>query len=484
MFYGLWLADPGRGHGSRGLRLRYLPLCLFGIWRARKDQQTTFLTLALSSKGPLFSNVTHSMEKARRATTVEKMVLLQVSKVSSLLPLLGLIINPGLVLAISPSAAGTNRILLSLVAPYFSYYKTLRTVEVVDGFSWVRRPSFSPWKHSTQPIRTNCGHIQSLAFSASSGMDNIEDQVDSLTVSSLLDPQETSLLETIWNTAFSSSEVTNDEDSVMERTLQSFLPQMSSSLLLKLRTNNFGNNPNRAKIQAIQRALSKTLDQKLQQSKDLLHTFLTSGEIRKLDGLIGKAARENRLDSSFFAVLNANIQDAYTEQTQGTANNSTSASNERLQILRHIDTRCQEEVEKHVAPPGLALLHKLLRTDVTAIRTNILRHYLGPQAATITTPDGQVIPLKSSSPSKALVTSTEFRTAIENAVAQIRQMEKVGGTDRTTAATMVESIRQTAKEARTILEESYGPGSEQIREFEMGLMPVFRPDRGSIYSPE
>jgi len=83
-----------------------------------------------------------------------------------------------------------------------------------------------------------------------------------------------------------------------------------------------------------------------------------------------------------------------------------------------------------------------------------------------------------------MVTSTEFCTAIENAVAQIRQMEKVGGTDRTTAATMVESIRQTAKEARAILEESYGPDSAQIREFEMGLMPVFRPNRGSIYSPE
>jgi hypothetical protein len=49
---------------------------------------------------------------------------------------------------------------------------------------------------------------------------------------------------------------------------------------------------------------------------------------------------------------------------------------------------------------------------------------------------------------------------------------------------MVESIRQTAKEARAILEESYGPDSAQIREFEMGLMPVFRPNRGSIYSPE
>jgi hypothetical protein len=419
------------------------------------------------------------------------MVLSPVLKLSSLLPLLGLIVNLCLVAAISlSSSAGKNRIVVLLFAPYCGYYKSFLAVEVVDAFSYsgVKPSSLIPWKHATQPIRINCIHSQGLSVSTSSmnlnsGMDNVEDKPDSLTVSSSLDPHEATLIETIWNTAFSSSEVI-DEDSIMERTLQSFLPQMSPSLLLKLRTNNFGTNQNSTKLQAIQRALGKILDQKLQKSKDLLHTFLTSGEIRKLDGLIGKAARENRLDSSFFAVLNANIQDAYKEQTQGTTNNATSASNERLQILRHIDTRCQEEVEKHVAPPGLALLHKLLRTDITAIRTNILRHYLGPQAATVTTPDGQVIPLKSSSPSKALVTSTEFCTAIENAVAQIRQMEKVGGTDRTTAATMVESIRQTAKEARAIFEESYGPDSVQTREFEIGLMPVFRPDRGSIYSPE
>lgn len=431
------------------------------------------------------------MHLLERGPAAWKMVLPQVLKFSLFLQLLGLIVNLCLVAAISlSSSVGKNRILVSLFAPYCGYYKSFRTVEVVDAFSYsgVKPYSLMPWKHSTHSIRINFVHSQGLSVStsslnANSGMDNVEDKAGSQPVSSLLDPQEATLVETIWNTAFSSSEVIG-EDSIMEHTLQSFLPQMSPSLLLKLRTNTFGRNQNSTKLQAIQRALGKILDQKLQKSKDLLHTFLTSGEIRKLDGLIGKAARENMLDSSFFAVLNANIQDAYVEQTQVTTKNATSASNERLQILRHIDTRCQEEVEKHVAPPGLALLHKLLRTDITAIRTNILRHYLGPQAATVTTPDGQVIPLKSSSPSKAMVTSTEFCTAIENAVAQIRQMEKVGGTDRTTAATMVESIRQTAKEARAILEESYGPDSAQIREFEMGLMPVFRPNRGSIYSPE
>lgn len=308
---------------------------------------------------------------------------------------------------------------------------------------------------------------------------------------SVLDPQEISMVEDIWYAALSTSKSSSSspppsdvDDIFIEQTLQTFLPQMSPSLLLKLRTNDFNNN---TKIQTVQRALSKIFDEKLQQSKDLLHSFLTAGEIRKLDGLIGKAAKENKLDSSFFAVLNANIQDAFMEQQQDSTNENNNSTNDRLQILRHIDTRCQEEVEKHVAPPGLALLHKLLRTDVLSIRNNILRHYLGPQPTTITTPDGQVIPLKSSSSSaspKALVTSTEFRVAIENAVAQIRQMEKVGGTDRTTAATMVESIRQTAKEARSALEECYGLNSTQLEEFEMGLMPVFRPDRGSIYSPE
>ena len=69
-------------------------------------------------------------------------------------------------------------------------------------------------------------------------------------------------------------------------------------------------------------------------------------------------------------------------------------------------------------------------------------------------------------------------------VAQVRQVEKVGGTDRETAANLVESCRQVAMEARLAVGELYGLESTELQEFEAGLMPVFRPERGTMYSPE
>jgi hypothetical protein len=59
------------------------------------------------------------------------------------------------------------------------------------------------------------------------------------------------------------------------------------------------------------------------------------------------------------------------------------------QILKHIYTRCQEEVEKMI-PPGMALLSKLLRTEQYTIRANLYRLYVTPRVSmTIETPDGK-----------------------------------------------------------------------------------------------
>jgi len=326
-------------------------------------------------------------------------------------------------------------------------------------------------------------------FSATSGSSEVA-------VSSLerdLGAHEIELIDEIWNavaTTVSSSEDSPQKDAI-EQTLQTFLPRMSPALILKLRqTPSEYNTDASVKLQAIGNALNNIIEQKLQQSKDLLHAFLTAGEIRKLDGLIGKAAASGQLDSSFFAVLNANINDAYKEQMEeeqkrsGMSTTESTDPNEanRLQILRHVYTRCQEEVEKNVQP-GVALLNKILRTDQVSIRANQLRHYLGkPEEKMITTPDGKQIPLKNTG--KALVPPSDLVLALANAVAQVRQVEKAGGTDRETAANLVESCRQVAIEARLALGELYGVDSTELQEFEAGLMPVFRAERGSVYSPE
>ena len=48
-------------------------------------------------------------------------------------------------------------------------------------------------------------------------------------------------------------------------------------------------------------------------------------------------------------------------------------------------------------------------------------------------------------------------------------------TDRLSAVNLVENIRQVAMEARMVLVESFGEGSDVVNEFQRDLQPVFRP---------
>uniref|UniRef100_A0A7S4MWJ6 Uncharacterized protein n=1 Tax=Odontella aurita TaxID=265563 RepID=A0A7S4MWJ6_9STRA len=240
------------------------------------------------------------------------------------------------------------------------------------------------------------------------------------------------------------------------------------------------------KLREVGAAMTSLLDGRLKDGRDLLEALLKSGEIRKLDGLIGGAARDGKLDMAFFSVLNMNLRDAAYEESSmspeerakleetrvGVPMNEDSGSTDRLQILQHIYTRCQEEVEKTVAP-GAGLLNKLLRTEVAAIRSNQLKHYLGPQSNTVKTPDGKEIQLEGQG--KALVPMDDFIEALANAVRQIRTVEQAGGASRETAADLVESIRQIAIEGRFAVGEVYGTTSEELRQYEDGLQPVFRP---------
>eukprot|EP00985_Skeletonema_marinoi_P034927 scaffold45217_cov124-Skeletonema_marinoi.AAC.2 len=243
---------------------------------------------------------------------------------------------------------------------------------------------------------------------------------------------------------------------------------------------------------AMGEALQNVLDVRLRGGRELLAELLNSGEIRKLDSLIGKSAKEGKLDMSFFSVLSMNMRDAKMnaggdgedvsltptlaqgegqEEVSGEEGQPTTGAN-RLQILQHIYTRCQEELEKTVSP-GMGLLNKVLRTEISSIRANQLDHYLGPQKTTITSPDGKTIDLGGTG--KPLVSHIEFVEALSNSVTQIRTLEAAGGTDRLSAVNLVENIRQVAMEARMVLVESFGEGSDVVNEFQRDLQPVFRP---------
>lgn len=243
-----------------------------------------------------------------------------------------------------------------------------------------------------------------------------------------------------------------------------------------------------SRMVALGTALRNVLDVRLRSGRETLASLLDSGEIRKLDATIGKAAREGRLDMSFFTVLNMNMKDAATNDKGSTSLSPTLAAGEgqpamegdegqpstanRLQILQHVYTRAQEELEKNVAP-GMGLLNKLLRTEVSSIRANQLEHYLCPQKTSITSPDGKTIELGGTG--APLVGHGEFVAAVENTVTQIRTLEASGGTDHLSAANLVESVRQVAMEARVVLVNGFGEGSDVVREFQRDLQPVFRP---------
>lgn len=257
-------------------------------------------------------------------------------------------------------------------------------------------------------------------------------------------------------------EASNSED--LRSTLLSILPTLSPALLLKLRQAE--GNPN-ATIQTVSKHINAMLEQQLDLAKTTLSEMLNAGEIRKLDSLIGKASRDGRLDAAFFNVLTINLKDAMASDE--TTNEDGTAS--RHQILTHIYTRCQEEAEKNI-PPGTALLNKILRTQEASIRKNLYEHYLAPQPSIITAPDGSKLDLGEK---PVLVSLEQFTAAIDGAVLQIRNVETAGGFDKSSAAMMVESCRQVAKEARIVIGESYGVDSKELRQLEEALEPVFRP---------
>lgn len=270
------------------------------------------------------------------------------------------------------------------------------------------------------------------------------------------------------------------DDESKEKIMLETLPTLRPSLLLKLRdAENYTDN---TAISSMSQQLNKMLQTRLDIAKSTLQELLSAGEIRKLDNLIGSAARSGRLDVAFFNVLTVNLQEAMennnakTDEAETDSNNSAAAS--RLQILKHVYTRCQEEVEKTI-PPGTALLNKLLRTEQASIRSNLYEHYLTPRPNTITTPDGNVLTLNGTQP--VLVSIQEFVEAIDTAVLQIRDVENAGGTDKESAAMMVEGCRHIAKEARVVVGNAYGRDSDELLSLEEGLQPVFRPS--NVTSP-
>jgi len=171
----------------------------------------------------------------------------------------------------------------------------------------------------------------------------------------------------------------HENEEVLEAQIMSALPQTSAELVVALRDASSSSaspyeEEQGQKMKVVGKVLERVMETKLKSGRDLLAKLLDCGEIRKLDSEIGKAARRGALDMGFFTAMNMNLADAQRAKETSLAREEGVA--DRYQILTHIYTRCQEEVEKSI-PPGSALLNKLLRTDMPSVRANQLKHFLG-----------------------------------------------------------------------------------------------------------
>ena len=199
-------------------------------------------------------------------------------------------------------------------------------------------------------------------------------------------------------------------------------------------------------------ALQLRTEARFKRARDQLQELLGAGEINKMDAALCKLVRENEVDAGLFYVLVRNMEDAREAGQEQTA-----------QIFSHLHTRLQEELEKR-SEPALALLHKLTRTDDSALRGRILRHYMVP-ATSVKLPDGQELPLQKAAP--AQVAPLAFAAAVEGALDKVLSMSL----DRAVIEATAEDIRVVAKEAHRVVAEAYPP--EEVLEFQDALTPAF-----------
>ena len=89
--------------------------------------------------------------------------------------------------------------------------------------------------------------------------------------------------------------------------------------------------------------LQALMQERLEAGKELLSSLLASGEINVLDRKIVEKVKSGECDPSFLNVLQINLQDAYDKQNE-------EDGSQRVQVLMHIYTRVQEELEKKAKP--------------------------------------------------------------------------------------------------------------------------------------
>lgn len=262
-------------------------------------------------------------------------------------------------------------------------------------------------------------------------------------------------------------ELAADGGSALEERLEEVFAQVSPDDLASLRMKVA--DPEAADHLAAQRvgeAIRVAMTRRLSDAKNVLEEL-----IQEADGdvnlKIRKMLKSVESPLPILMVLQLNIGEA-----------QASADGERLQVLMHISTVMQEELEKKSSRVR-GMLNKLLRIEDENIRNNILRDQLTP-VEVAGAPGGT--PLMA-----AQVPPDRLAPALASLVSEVdRQMVAVLGPDDEGRYETMDRIRQVAKQARLIIGEVYGQGLMDT--FSADLTPAFhtlmsykarnRPDAG------
>merc|ERR1712072_1307383 len=82
---------------------------------------------------------------------------------------------------------------------------------------------------------------------------------------------------------------------------------------------------------------------------------------------------------------------------------------------------------------------------------------------------------KASAKQKPLLSVQDFVSAVTKLVEEVRQFDEQDISDHTASVNVIESCRQISIEARVVVYQAFGEGSEEVKLIESALQNVFMP---------
>jgi len=127
-----------------------------------------------------------------------------------------------------------------------------------------------------------------------------------------------------------------------------------------------------ADADVVLQALSIEQQKRLTTATESLKAVLAAGDPMRMEGVIVKMAREGKIDEPFLLLLEANANQARAAGANGPA-----------QLMDRLRARASDEKDKQSSTKEVALLRKLLRTDDSIKREEILEDAFTPKESLI-----------------------------------------------------------------------------------------------------